>query len=351
MKREISLESSQKIKNMSLLCAFLVASIHVQWAHDQSITAGWVMYHAIKEGVARIAVPFFFIISGFFLAKHFDEEGWWGREVKKRVKSLVVPFLFWSTISFTVTMLLNIIADMIAHRPFGITSYILHSTQLTRLYGLDLTEYPLHVPLWYVRCLFLFVLTGHLFMALVSRFKYIWIACAFAFVLVYNHLPSEDLRQFFHVGYSAAGILYFSIGVAIQRFRLNIVSNRVAIVCVAIGLSLLGVKLLFAYNTWRGEQLIGKIMLPFLIYFIWHFITSKKVPDWLTACSFPIFLMHAVFFGCFGIVCVWGGGGGGVDGLLRDFIIYLCGVLGSIIIALSLRRFVPKVAAMLFGGR
>ena len=344
---KISEVSSQKIKNMSLLCAFFVVSIHVSWTHEQALSAGWFMYNAIAQGIARIAVPFFFVVSGYFLAQHFDEEGWWGREVKKRIKSLVVPFLLWSIITLVAPVPLSIIADLIAHRPFGTNIYILHDCNWLRLFGLDLTDFPLHVPLWYVRCLFFFVLTGSLFKVCVTRFKYAWIASAFAFLLVCNHLPNENLREFFRMGYSAGGIFYFSVGVAIQRFRLGGASRRNAIICGIVGFSLLAAKLLFAFNLWRGEIAIGKIMLPFLIYFTWHFMPARKLPNYLTSCSFPIFLMHTVLFAYIGIALKHLP----VEGLSRDFAIFFGGILGSVVIALVLRRFAPKVAALLFGGR
>lgn len=347
MKRVITPAASQKIKNMSLLCAFFVASIHVSWTHDQSLSGGWLIYYAIKEGIARIAVPFFFVVSGYFLAQHFDEEGWWSREVKKRIKSLVVPFLLWSIITLVATVPLSIVADLIAHRPFGTNIYILHDCNWLRLFGFDLTDFPLHVPLWYVRCLFLFVLTGSLFKICVTRFKYAWIACAFVFVLVCNHLPTENLREFFRMGSSAGGIFYFSIGVAIQRFNLSGASRRNAIICGIVGFSLLAAKLLFAFNLWRGEIAIGKLMLPFLIYFTYHFMPTTKLPNWLTSCSFPIFLMHTVLFSYAGIALKHLP----VEGLLSDFIMYLSGTLGSIGITLLLRRYTPKVSALLFGGR
>lgn len=286
MKREISLETSQKIKNMSLLCAFLVASIHVGWTHGQSVSAGWFMYNAIKEGVARIAVPFFFVVSGFFLAQHFDEGCWWSREVKKRVKSLVVPFLLWSVIYFVVPLPLSIVADLIAHRPFETNIYILHGTNWLRLLGLDLTDYPLTVPLWYVRCIFLFVLTGYLFKIGVTRFKYAWLACSFVFLLFCNHLPIEIIRKFFSMCYSANGIFYFSGGCFIQRFRLNETPRCVAIACGIIGFSLLAVKLLFAFNAWGGGA-SRKAIVAFPIIFHMAFHTSNETARLLDRMLIP----------------------------------------------------------------
>ena len=160
---KISETASQKIKNMSLVCALLVVTIHLGWKEHDPLSLGWFLYNGIAQGLARIAVPFFFIVSGFFLAQHFDEQGWWKRENEKRIKSLLVPFLIWSIVSLVAGVTLGIIADLIAHRPFGTNICYFNADNRLRILGVDLTEFPLHVPLWYVRCLIFFVLTGGVF--------------------------------------------------------------------------------------------------------------------------------------------------------------------------------------------
>ena len=54
---KISEESSQKIKNLSLICAALVISIHVGWPHA-SMSFNWLIDELVKKNLARIAVPF-----------------------------------------------------------------------------------------------------------------------------------------------------------------------------------------------------------------------------------------------------------------------------------------------------
>ena len=46
-----------------------------------------------------MAVPFFFFISGFFLSGHVHEDGWVRRELRKRMKTLVVPYFIWVVIA------------------------------------------------------------------------------------------------------------------------------------------------------------------------------------------------------------------------------------------------------------
>lgn len=59
---------SRKIRNMGILCAFLVVIIHVRPMFATG-TIGWWVREIAEEGICQIAVPFFFIVSGFFLGK------------------------------------------------------------------------------------------------------------------------------------------------------------------------------------------------------------------------------------------------------------------------------------------
>ena len=71
---EISPKLSDKMRNMSLFCAFLVVVIHCRPSFEAG-TFGWWVRQFIEEGITRIAVPYFFVASGFFAAAKYESGG------------------------------------------------------------------------------------------------------------------------------------------------------------------------------------------------------------------------------------------------------------------------------------
>ena len=109
-------------------------------------------------------------------------------------------------------------------------------------------------------------------------------------------------------------------------------------------------KITFFYNTWKFQISLGKLSIPLLMYATWFFMPPKRLPDWLASCSFPIFLMHMLFFPYIGIALKRLHIGEGYP-TLQPMLNFAAGFLRSIIVANLLRRFLPKLAHVLFGGR
>ena len=121
----------------------------------------------------------------------------------------------------------------------------------------------------------------------------------------------------------------------------------VAIASGLVGLAFLAFRLAAAYYSWRFYLAAGKLSIPFLIFFVWYFMPSVKIPKWLTDSSFPIFVMHGIVLGYVSLCmrkCH-------ISGLPSAFIHLAGGCIVPIGITLLLRRMAPRSAAFLFGGR
>lgn len=139
----VDAQVSSKISKLGFVAAVLVVVIHadVQDGCPESVR---IVKDLIVGGVCGLAVPFFFAASGYLLAGHVAEDGWWGRALKKRVWSLLVPYIIWN------------VAFFIADIPRSGASIPGFATCL----GLNPFEMPGVYPLWFVRSLMILVVVS-----------------------------------------------------------------------------------------------------------------------------------------------------------------------------------------------
>lgn len=80
---------------LKFVCAIFVVMIHTEIMSDTNNTIQWYIMHTIL----RIAVPFFFIASGFLFGKKYLQDKKKLKENSiKQIKRLIIPFIFWSIV-------------------------------------------------------------------------------------------------------------------------------------------------------------------------------------------------------------------------------------------------------------
>ncbi len=129
------------------------------------------LFHILTNELARIAVPLFFFISGFlfFYRSEFTLASY-KTKLKKRVRTLLVPYVFWNM----VVLLLTLLTQMF------LSSMTSGRTKLVSEYGcfdwLDVFWsnggiYPMCYQFWFIRDLMVVVLCSPLVYALVRYGK------------------------------------------------------------------------------------------------------------------------------------------------------------------------------------
>lgn len=139
---------SDKIRLISLICTVMVVYRHAQTmeAFTGSMSADWKTYNLIAHGITymtSIAVPYFFLISGFFFFKQsYYAKGSYTAMIKKKVRTLLVPFLIWNVVAFL---------------PLWLAGKVVMEDHWY-MYIVDLLHSDYNGPLWYVRTLMLLML-------------------------------------------------------------------------------------------------------------------------------------------------------------------------------------------------
>lgn len=109
----------------------------------------------LSHSLARIAVPLFFFISGYYT---FSSKDWAKGDIitgewKKKIKSLLIPYVVWNSLYLLLLLLKTKIGDYL-HLNFNDAFSISSWQELLGYYSFNVVDYPL----WYMRELILLTL-------------------------------------------------------------------------------------------------------------------------------------------------------------------------------------------------
>jgi len=173
--------------------------------------------YLLANGLFRFVVPLLFLISGYLLS--YGDTVPYLIRIKKKIKTLVIPYLIWSAFALVITYYLQI-------NP--ITSQSVLATHLDQLGdsrpyhllswgGLVLrwTLFPIAFQLWFIRCLFVYNLASPLIVKALTVSPKVWFGiCTFLWITTFGmHFIEGE------------GLLFFSLGIYIHKTGFNIDSS------------------------------------------------------------------------------------------------------------------------------
>lgn len=299
----ISKELSNKFANMALLCAMLVVLIHFHLEPVKG-TIIWYVNTMLVRAIASIAVPFFFLTSGYFLVAHKDERDWWVRALMKRTITLIIPYLFWCCAFWAMFSLILPIACNISNGEPMLKNINLPSVGcVLSILGLNPFTNPGTPALWYVRALCMYVILTPLLLKLANRggvcmlFVIYLIVCPSSALI--KHHPNFFLVRFF---FSLEGLFYFTLGMYLRNNIGLVMRRNLPIIIHLTGIVLLVAHLVASLADVSYRYYIVAIAIPCWMYSVWSMMPSVSLPRWLTDCSFPLFVMHQLFIALIAIV-------------------------------------------------
>ena len=355
MRNSIPKRLSDKISSFALFCAAMVVGIHVAGFQEHG-TVMWWWSRIGHFGCFLIAVPFFFAASGFFLAGHFKEEGWWKRECLKRTQSLLVPYVIWSGVAVLMVLGMVLAANVLHGRE--LSANIPSSWKWWALaFGMNPFCYPAVVPFWYLRTLMMFVV--------ISPLLYQAIKWGGARILVVIYVASGAILVFaggrfylfMRYTFSLNGLFFFVLGMVMRLGECTLESrNRLLpLASLFFGIVALGCSILFCEVETRLFSLLRMVYVPLFLFAMWNLLPSVKLPRWLSSAAFPIYLLHVLVWRLLGAIEMAAHRHCFVFLRPEDFygwgIKWIVGFGGSLMLALLLRRKLPRFASIAFGGR
>ena len=179
----------------------------------------------LGENLVQISVPAFFVISGYLFyvglqnsSEKKADKNFFLTKYKKRIKSLLIPYLLWNLVVVVYFLIVKIVACVYLGRDWStVVDFIVktipdafwvadsHETYFTNLLGIVHMEFtPIVVPLWFIRDLMVMVLISPLFYWLIRKAGEIFL---FIFVVLFLtnlwiEIPGFEIRAitFFYIG-------------------------------------------------------------------------------------------------------------------------------------------------------
>lgn len=323
-----------RLANMSLLAALLVVFIHISGPKEIG-TAAWYFHYIVRSIFATIAVPYFFCAAGFFLGKHIDEPSWYCDAIRKRVKTLLIPFFFWCGVWTVYSWGIGIVGDVLKHRPI---EWSLLPFMTLDYIGLDFTQAPALFTIWFVRMLMLFVLVSPLVIFGVRRWSWLTVCgCVLLHLFIGRFLN--------YYGFSFLSLAYFTAGIVLARRPIE-VNRKLGLVALAIGIFLGFLGMFQSQSQGLLWTCRGIVMTSFLLVGIFACIGGWQLPEWSYSIPFPLYILHLFVIATFASIlpqteCT----------ITRMLLDYVLAVVGSVAILFVGKQFCPRFCNVVFGGR
>lgn len=333
---------SSKISNMGVVCAMLVVLLHVfPKVKVRSFT--WCVDRFISDGLGRAAVPYFFVISAFFLARHINEDGWWRKALQGRVRTLLVPHLTWNLLWLLMPIALAVSANLWHGRSAL-------SCVTVPAWG-GMFNLPPLGPTWYMRSLLLFVVLSPLLIAMLKHNAEIVIGISFLlYVMLYRSeaVPFGTWKAIPNMPFALEGLTYFLVGLKLaMAVRLPDVPIKVPLVALVISVIVTIFRMyckagghVFLYNHTRF------LVIPGFLWLLWEAVPPCPWPKWLTSSSFAIYLIHPFVIFWFQRFT-----GARIDGFIPYCTCAVTAILVPMALKYSLQKFSSRLTSFLFGGR
>jgi fucose 4-O-acetylase-like acetyltransferase len=189
---------------------------------------------SISRGVCEVAVPFFFLISGFLFYMKLEEWNFsvWKGKIEKRIRTLLIPYLLWNLITF----LYQIGGRLIVRGRYN-------CNWIEEIGGMGIfwdtgNGYPHNIPLWFLRNLIVLVALSPLIFYYIRKLKLLGI------VVLYILFLSDMWMNV--AGLEIVGFFYFSMGAyfSINRKPIECFFNKYWQLCILISIPLLIVMVL-----------------------------------------------------------------------------------------------------------
>ena len=167
---------SRKIRVLSFIAAIAVVLIHSNTNGANASDWNAFVQTLLSKGITGWAVPFFFLVSGFWFGRSTNDIGirefidmGYGNMLRKKFKSLFLPYVLWCVLGAIIQLPILCFANHVAKREV-FQSTVLEGNGvwafIDRLWGICRSAPVGNFPLWFLRALIIIFIAAPIWIAL-----------------------------------------------------------------------------------------------------------------------------------------------------------------------------------------
>lgn len=257
--------------------------VHLSWNSDEIYI---LVSEIISHYLGHLGVHCFFVFSGYFFFLKITSWGLNGYNIriKKRIKTLVIPYIIWNLI-----MILAILAKNLVFERIGLgTDDGYESLQRFSVYEL-FWGVPINFPLWFLRDLIVMTLLSPLF-----YYFFLYAKLSGLILLFICYLLSIESGI---PGLSTKAIAFFGLGSYLGLFKYNLL--RVALPYGKMAGLVAVIALLFAIYTGNmANEFYRRVFVLFAVvavFYAGYRITEHdRIKHHLLGLARPVFFIYAI---------------------------------------------------------
>ncbi len=282
---------SNKIVWFSFIFSIFVIWVHSYNAHTylgdtQSALAIDEIQHWIGDGIGQIAVPGFFVISGYLFYRNLvlAPTPWIGikNKWKTRIRSVLIPFILWNTIYYFGYVISSRIAQFDSIVGKGVVPFSLFD------YVDAVIHYRYNYVFWYLYQLILVILLAPIIYQMIkNKLVGILFWLGLWIVLVFQvELP--------HVNEDA--LVYYTFGAYLGIHKKKWVEESVYPPIFGIAIIVIG-SVLFRIGLWQGLIPLFVISRLLCVCGLWIAVSVERLPKaaWYMKQNFFLYATHFAF--------------------------------------------------------
>lgn len=334
---------------LSFVAIFLVIIIHSSATNqyllpeDNLTSTASFIRNLTAYSIGSIAVPLFFFLSGIAFFRNYSNKLYF-KKLHSRIKTLLIPYFFWNIVGllfavlYTYTPLSELITGREAFSP----------TPENILEGVFLYKY--NFAFWFLFYLIIFTILTPIFNLLLSKK---WLALITATLLLITPLFIKNYNEL-----NLDCILFYFLGCYFGKYHLKEITKKaplkLSLISLFTTIILITIKLLQIYNILVLPDIVSELILITLLFSVWFssdLLINRIKKRAYHEEFFPIYTLHTYIIAIIVKLFCRLAPKTSLFLLINELVSPILTVTITIIVALLLRRLLPKFYSFIFGRK